>query len=96
MKCPISEVMLSDSALVPHDPIMNNAVAASTTDKGLVANGLTIDAMRDNPDFYTKSDDLDRAAIAAKESGKLADDVKKVVRAFKSSQTDRNKPKNSY
>lgn len=95
-KIPIPEVMLSDSMLVPHDSITNNAVAAATTDKGLVPNGITIDAMRENPEFYQQSDDLDRAAIAAKESGKLTSDVKKVVSAFKRAQTDRNKPKNSY
>lgn len=92
-KLPIPERLCSTSMLVPHDPATNEALASAKVDRGLKPNGLTIDVMRENQDFYETKDTLDRAGVAAKESGKLAGDVKKVVRAFKAAQTDRNKPK---
>lgn len=91
MKMPISDCMHSLSMLVPHDPAVNDAIASQGVDKGLKPNGLTIDLMRENPEFYANHDTLDRAAIAANESGKVADQVKKVVRSIKSAETDRNK-----
>lgn len=94
MKRPISEKMCSVSMLVPHDAAENLALASATVDKGLQPNGITIDMMRENPEFYKPADLLDRCAVAAQTSAKLSDDVKKVVRAIKSSETDRNKPKN--
>lgn len=94
MKMPISDKMFSLSMLVPHDPAVNDALASAGNDKGLKPNGLTIDMMRENAEFYANHDLLDRAAIAANESGKVAADVKKVVRGFKSAETDRNKPIN--
>lgn len=93
-KFPESERLCSPSMLVPHDPAINDALAAAARDYGLKPNGLTIDAMRENPEFYTQRDTLDRLAIASETSGKLAGDVKKVVSAFKAVDTDRNKPKN--
>lgn len=50
--------------------------------------------MRENPEFYKPADLLDRCAIAAQTSAKLSNDVKKVVNALRSAETDRNKPKN--
>lgn len=80
--------------LVPHDPAENLALASATVDKGLQPNGLTIEMMRENPEFYKPADLLDRCAIAAQTSAKLSNDVKKVVNALRSAETDRNKPKN--
>ena len=92
-KMPISEVVISASSLVPHDTVQNVALSSATVDKGLKPNGVTIADMRANPDLYSHQDTLDRCAIASKESTKLSSDVKKVVRAIKSAETDRNKSK---
>lgn len=96
MKKPISERMCSDSMFVPHDEPKSDVLSQITPDYGLKPNGLTIDEMRDNIEFYSCHDDLDRPAIASQVSQKLADDVKKVVRAIESTKTDRNKSKTLF
>lgn len=94
MKKPISEKLCSDSLFVPHDEPKNDVLSQITPDYGLKPNGLTIDEMRENKDFYDCHDDLDRIAIASQTSAKLSADVKKVVNTIKCARTDRNKPKN--
>lgn len=96
MKTPISETLCSKSALVPHDPAVNDALNMAKKDYGLKPNGITIDMMRETPELFSHADTLDKAAIAAKSSSSLAEDVKKVVRTFKKSDVDRNFNKQKF
>lgn len=54
MKKPISETICSLSALVPHDPVVNDALNMAKKDYGLKPNGITIEMMRDTPELFTQ------------------------------------------
>lgn len=78
-KFPVAEYNPLSSALVPHDPAENLALQGVTPDYGLKPNGVTIEDMRNYPELYSHTDDLDRAALAAQSSMNLSKDVRAIA-----------------
>lgn len=76
------------SAIVLHDPVIEQSNLQNTTvDLGLKPNGLTIANMRDMGSLSSPIDDLDKIAIARKESTELGKSIveisKKANSAYK-------------
>lgn len=74
--------MQSPSAVVPLTESANLAIQSATPDYGLKPNGVTIEDMRENAEFYKPMDDIDRVSVAQTESKKLAKDVRSAVRSL--------------
>lgn len=69
LKFPTAETNTAPSAVVPRDEVANEAINSVPKDYGLKPNGLTIEDMRANLSLFDSHlTDLDRAAIAVRES----------------------------
>lgn len=79
-KLPKTYTMHSTSAVVPMTETENLALQTATPDYGMRPNGITIEDMRENAEFYKMQDDIDRVSVAQTESKKLAADVRKAAR----------------